>query len=108
MNVFLAVTVLALLHPIPVDGSLLFLEHGNPVVEMVTRKQITHVGIVFVDSDTAWLYEAVPGKVRRVPLSAYYRELSEYNRGRKQPAKIVLRQPLLAYSSDQSHNEIVP
>jgi hypothetical protein len=56
MNVFLAMTAVTLLSTQPVDGTLLFLEHGNPVVEIVTKKQITHVGIVFVDSGTAWLY----------------------------------------------------
>jgi hypothetical protein len=64
------------------DGSLLFLENCNSVVEFSTKGKIGHVALVFSDADDCWVYEATPGEVRRVPLDEYYGELARINRRR--------------------------
>ncbi|MFM2094514.1 MAG: hypothetical protein RIS70_1638 [Planctomycetota bacterium] len=98
MNLLLAFAVLMSGETQVPDGTLLFLERGNLVVELWTGKDITHVGMIFREGGEPWLYEAVPGKVRRIRLDAYYREISEYNRGRRDPARVWLCQPSKSYS----------
>ena len=66
------------------DGSLLFLENCNSVVELATRDEIGHVAIAMREADEIWIYEATPGKVRKLTLAAYEEELARINEGRKQ------------------------
>ena len=66
----------------PAEGTLLFLENCNSVVEWTTRGEIAHVAIVFYDAGEAWVYEATPGKVRRVTLAEYHLELARLNKRR--------------------------
>jgi hypothetical protein len=77
--------VLALLTASPEigDGSLVFLENCNSVVEVATRGEIGHVAIVMCEGDETWIYEATPGKVRKLTLAAYEEELARINAGRK-------------------------
>lgn len=98
MNLLVAATVFMVgTTPVP-DGTLLFLERGNLVVELWTGKQITHVGLILHEDGVPWLYEAQPGKVRRIRLEDYYREISEYNRGRREAARVWLCRPTREYS----------
>jgi hypothetical protein len=64
------------------DGTLLFLENCNSVVESSTDGKIGHVALIFNDAEGSFVYEATPGEVRRVPLGAYYAELARINRRR--------------------------
>jgi hypothetical protein len=64
------------------DGTLLFLENCNSVVEYTTRGEIAHVALVFRDGGEPWVYEATPGKVRRVTVEDYFIELARLNQRR--------------------------
>lgn len=101
MNSVLILALLVAADTRPTDGTLLFLENGNPVVEAVTKQEVTHVGVILNEAESTWLYEAIPGKVRRVALAEYYQEISAYNRGRKKPTTIQLREPVHCYSRDE-------
>jgi hypothetical protein len=77
------------------DGSLLFLENCNSVVEFATRDEIGHVAIAMRDGNETWIYEATPGKVRRVTFAEYEQELAQINAGRKrrEPVKLWVVSP---------------
>src|SRR5437867_4329733 len=63
------------------DGTLLFVENCNSIVEWRTKSEVAHVALLFHDGSDAWVYEATPGKVHRVLLGDYLTELSRLNRG---------------------------
>jgi hypothetical protein len=76
------------------DGSLLFLENCNSVVEYSTGGEIGHVALAFQESGETYVYEATPGKVRRVTFAAYQEELARINRGRsRDPVKLLIAKP---------------
>lgn len=85
------------------DGTLLFLENCNSVVEFSTKGKIGHVALVFSDPDACWVYEATPGEVRRVTLDVYYAELARINRRRDADDQIRVWafRPTPAYSSNE-------
>ena len=83
------------------DGSLLVLRNSNKPVATATGSDITHVAIVFNDSDTEWVYEATPAKVRCFRLTEYRRELSELNRGRSKPVRVSILEPKTPYTEEQ-------
>jgi hypothetical protein len=64
------------------DGTLIFLENCNSVVEYSTGGQIGHVALAFRDGNDAYIYEATPGQVRRVKVDDYYAELARLNKRR--------------------------
>lgn len=66
------------------DGSLLFLQNCNSVVELATRDEIGHVALAFREGNETWIYEATPGVVRRVTFAEYQQELARMNAARKQ------------------------
>jgi hypothetical protein len=68
-------------------GSLVFLEHSNPLVATWTKSDITHVAIVVRQEDVTWIYEATPGHVRRVALEQYLDELARMNHKRRRPIR---------------------
>jgi hypothetical protein len=68
--------------PALADGTLLFLENCNSVVEYSTKGKIGHVGLVFRDAGETYIYEATPGKVRRVTADEYMVELARLNKRR--------------------------
>jgi hypothetical protein len=84
-------------------GTLLFLENCNSVVEYTTRGEVAHVALVFRDSDDAWVYEATPGKVRRVKIEEYFVELSRLNHRRDDDDQIRMLavRPKTAYTDDE-------
>jgi hypothetical protein len=90
-------------NPLP-DGSLIFLENCNSVVEYSTKGKIGHVALVFNDADTCWVYEATPGEVRRVKLNDYYVELARINRRRDDDdqMRVWALQPTPAYSDAEA------
>lgn len=65
------------------SGTLIFLENCNSVVEFSTGDEIGHVALVFPEGKKIWIYEATPGKVRRVTWSEYEVELARINARRK-------------------------
>ncbi|WP_254511645.1 hypothetical protein [Anatilimnocola floriformis] len=77
------------------EGSLLFLENCNSVVEYATRDEIGHVAIAFRDGNETWIYEATPGNVRRVTFAEYDQELARINAGRnrREPVRLWIVAP---------------
>ena len=82
MNSLMLTAILVAANPTGPDGSIIFLQKSNEVVEFYTGSDKTHVGIVFSDAKNRWVYEAAPGKVRRVTLPVYLRTIAESNQGR--------------------------
>ena len=80
------------------DGTIVYLQKSNSVVEFYTGSDQTHVGIVFSDAKQQWVYEAAPGKVRRVTLGAYLRNLGELNRRRSGKINVFVRTPKRPFS----------
>lgn len=70
------------------DGSLIVLENCSSVVQRATRGSVGHVAIVMNEEREAWVYEAVPGKVRRLKLDEYYGELSRLNARKNEEKQI--------------------
>lgn len=83
------------------DGSLLFLENCNSVVEYSTGGEIGHVSLAFRDGNETYVYEATPGKVRRLTFADYQEELARINRGRNrgEPIKLLIARPARPFSS---------
>src|SRR5262245_34677787 len=90
--------------PSPPDGTLIFLENCNSIVELTTRGQIGHAALVFHDADTCWVYEATPAKVRRISLADYYAELARLNLRREANEKIRtwLLRPKSPYTAEEA------
>jgi hypothetical protein len=87
--------------PIP-DGSLIFLEHSDRLVEIFTGEDISHVGMVLHDTDRQpWLYEATPGEVRKIELEQYLRELGQAKERRMKRLRIWLVAPATPYTADE-------
>ena len=98
MNCVILTAILLGTTPEVADGSLVYLQKSNGVVEFYTGSSQTHVGIVFSDAAQQWVYEAAPGKVRRVPLPVYLRNLGELNRRRSEKIQVYFRQPRRSFS----------
>lgn len=86
------------------DGSLLFLENCNSVVQWTGDGTVGHVAMLFNDDQgTTWVYEATPGRLRRVTLDDYLVELTQLNARRDDDDGIralVLR-PKRPYAEDE-------
>jgi hypothetical protein len=89
--------------PAIAEGTLLFLENCNSVVEWSTRGQIAHVALVFHEAGEAWVYEAMPGKVRRVALAEYQVELARLNnrRAADDQVRLLALAPQPSYTRDE-------
>ncbi len=87
----------------PSDGTLIFLENCNSVVEYSTQGKIGHVALAFQDGGQTWIYEATPAKVRRVTAADYYAELARLNARRDADEKIRvwLLRPEVPYSIEE-------
>lgn len=85
------------------EGTLLFLENCNSVVEWSTRGEIAHVGLVFHEAGEAWVYEATPARVRRVTLADYQLELARLNKRRAadDQARLLALAPKPSYTNDE-------
>jgi hypothetical protein len=83
------------------DGTLMFLENCNSVVEYSTGGEIGHVALVFNDDDGCNVYEATPGQVRQVSLDDYLAELARINRRRDANDQV----RALAYRPTPSYSE---
>ena len=88
------------------NGTLLFLENCNSVVEYSTRGEIGHVAMVFRNSAEeaeVWVYEATPGEVRRIRADEYYAELARINKRRDSDdqVRIWALRPKKPYSDDE-------
>lgn len=98
MNGLILTAALLAASPAVPDGTIIFLQKSNDVVELYTGSDKTHVGIIFSDAKHRWVYEATPGKVRRVTLPVYLRTIAESNQGRSEDICVLLKQPKREYS----------
>lgn len=69
------------------DGSLVALENCNYWVERYTQTPIGHVAMAVNESQQTWIYEATPGKVRRLTWTDYRAELAALNVDRQAKKK---------------------
>lgn len=81
------------------DGTVIYLENSNPVVERYTGSSVTHVAIAINIGDQPWVYEATPNEVRRLPLSEYRHEIGELNQGRRKKVGLTCMRPKQVYSA---------
>ena len=89
----------------PTDGSILYIQNSNAIVERYTKSAISHVGIVLNDEEgSPWVYEATPAIVRRVRLDDYRREIGDLNLRRRKKMAMWIRQPRVAYSDQESES----
>jgi len=97
---FLTVAVRAAELP---DGTLLFLENCNSIVQRTTHGEIAHVAFVFQDGGESWVYEATPAKVRRVTVDEYLVELARLNKRRDDDdqIRVLALRPMPEYTSDE-------
>jgi hypothetical protein len=88
------------------DGTLLFLENCNSIVEYTTHGEVAHVALVFRDGGDAWVYEATPAKVRRVLVEDYFAELARLNRGRDgdEQIRVLALRPKTPYTAEETAN----
>ena len=93
--------LLVALNITPEDGSLLFIENGNRIVQNHTDSTITHVAIIFKNDNDLWVYEAVPPKVRKIKLTEYYLEIEKINKRKKRKLKVWISNPDKPLSTDQ-------
>ena len=70
------------------DGTLLFLENCSSVVQRATHGSVGHVAIVMNEGNETWVYEAIPGNVRRLKADDYYAELSRLNARKNEEQQI--------------------
>lgn len=72
------------------DGSLVLLENCNYWVERYTNAPIGHVAVAINENQQTWIYEATPGKVRRLSWNDYRTELGQLNADREQREKAAI------------------
>lgn len=94
------VAILALTLPLP-DGTLIYLEHSNGIVERYSNSSITHVGMVANENGQCWIYEATQPCVRRWTLDDYCRAVED-ERSRHKDIKLVIMTPKKLLSIDES------
>jgi len=84
------------------DGTLLFVEGGNRIVENETESPYTHVAMIFNVDKEPWVYEAEPPRVRRLLLSDYIERVETHNKKHNRQWKIWLMKPKVLYSRSES------
>jgi hypothetical protein len=85
----------------PQDGSILFVENGNRIVQRNTNSTLTHVATIVIIDDEPWVYEAVPPKVRKIRLSEYYQEINKINKRKKIKLKVWIANPKNEITKEQ-------
>lgn len=87
MNAFLLVSLSLLGQATLDDGSIVVLENCNYWVERYTNAPIGHVAVAINENQQTWIYEATPGKVRRLTWDDYRAELAALNSDRQRKKK---------------------
>lgn len=84
------------------DGTVIFWM-GGPLAKPIlrnTNSDITHAAIILYQQGEPWVYEAVPPRVRKVPL-AEYRQLMEVKLHERHPTTWFLMRPRIAYTTNE-------
>lgn len=79
------------------NGTLLFVENGQNLVESYTHSTFSHVAIVIDDQ----VYEAAPPKIKRIPLKDWFTNIGKHNEGRGSPALVEIWKPDRPYSKTE-------
>lgn len=84
------------------DGSVLFWDSGILVrpIYRNTGSTLTHAAIILYVGDEPWVYEAVPPRVRRVPLNTYRKKMKE-KEARLREFSWFIMQPQPAYTASE-------
>ena len=83
------------------DGSVIFWQGGllvKPILKH-TDSDLTHAAIVLYQGREPWVYEAVPPRVHKVPLTDYGRLMKEKVDERRRPMTWFVMQPMDRYTS---------
>tara|TARA_Y100000034_G_scaffold33124_2_gene40641 strand:+ start:101 stop:748 length:648 start_codon:yes stop_codon:yes gene_type:complete len=83
------------------DGSLLFIEGGNRIVENETDSPYTHVAMIFNIDKEPWVFEAEPPRVRKVRFSEYVREVEKQNIKNGRQMKLWLMKPKIPFDRSE-------
>lgn len=92
--------------PYPADGSVILWENGilrRPIYEN-TGSDLTHAAIVLYIGLEPWVYEAVPPRVHRLPLSMYLKKLEEMRQSpffQRREFSWFLIQPCNSFTADE-------
>lgn len=84
------------------EGSVIFWDHG-PLYRPIYRhtdSTLSHAAIILYVGNEPWVYEAVPPRVRRLPLADYVREL-EIRRARRPQFSWLIMQPRELFSATE-------
>lgn len=79
------------------DGTLLFVENGQNLVECYTKSSYSHVAIV-IDGQ---VYQAEPPRIRKEPVLDWFTNIAKYNEGSGSPALVVVMAPDKPYSKEE-------
>jgi hypothetical protein len=104
MNALWFVLALVSASPEIGDGSLLFLQNCNSVVEYATGDEIGHVAIAFREGQETWVYEATPGTVRKLTFAEYEQELARLNarRGKREAIRLWVVSPQRKFTAAEN------
>lgn len=82
------------------DGTLLFVENGQNLVETYTHSTYSHIAIVIDDH----VYEAEPPRIRKQSLLEWFTNIGKHNEGTASPALVVVMAPDKPYSKEEVGN----
>lgn len=82
------------------DGTLLFVENGQNLVECYTHSKYSHVAIVIDDH----VYEANPPMIQKHSLLEWFTNIGKHNEGTASPALVVVMLPDKPYSEKEIGN----
>lgn len=83
------------------DGSLLFIENGNRIVECYTDSSTTHVAVVMYENDIPYVYEAEPPEVKKYRLVDWFKEYGRLNEGSRRKAVVSILSPKIPCSMEE-------
>jgi hypothetical protein len=90
----------------PADGSLVFLENSNYFVERYTEASIGHVAVVIREGGKPLVYEATPGRVRKVAWADYLADLGQLNHDRSRSGSKLIEGWVLSPRSPYASSDL--
>lgn len=85
------------------EGTLIFLENSNNIVESCTNSTYSHVAIIMSDdSGKQWLYNAEPPRVRKYEVMDYFAAIGRMNEGTESKTIISILRPKKPYTKQEA------
>jgi len=104
MNTAFLCLVLAQTQVYP-DGTLLFVEYGDPIVMNETGSTLSHVAVILRDANENYVYDAYKPRVKKISLNTYLEGIKQFNHKReyhrKRPCKIWIMIPRILYNDSE-------